>query len=88
MLAVLVFQTLPEFLLHILLVDLEKMAFRKLRQFSSRLDIPETELDINGTVDKTCNNGGCLQIVMQKPPILGFSHTTFLYFFFISCSHS
>lgn len=44
-----------------------QMAFRKLRQFSSRLDIPETELDINGTVDKTCNNGGCLQIVMQKP---------------------
>ncbi len=44
-----------------------QMAFRKLRQFSSRLDIPETELDINCTVDKTCNNGGCLQIVMQKP---------------------
>lgn len=44
-----------------------QMAFRKLRQFSSRLDIPETELDINGTVDKTCNSGGCLQIVMQKP---------------------
>lgn len=44
-----------------------QMAFRKLRQFSSRLDIPQTELDINGTVDKTCNNGGCLQIVMQKP---------------------
>ncbi len=44
-----------------------QLAFRKLRQFSSRLDIPETELDINGTVDKTCNNGGYLQIVMQKP---------------------
>lgn len=44
-----------------------QQALRKLRQFSSRLDIPETELDINGTVDKTCNNGGCLQIVMQKP---------------------
>ena len=44
-----------------------QLAFRKLRQFSSRLDIPETELDINGTVDKTCSNGGCLQIVMQKP---------------------
>ena len=25
------------------------------------------KLDINGTIDKTCNNGGCLQIVMQKP---------------------
>lgn len=44
-----------------------QMAFRKLRQFSSRLDIPESELDIDGTVKKTCNNGGCLQIVMQKP---------------------
>lgn len=44
-----------------------QQALRKLRQFSSRLDIPETELDINGTIDKTCNNGGCLQIVMQKP---------------------
>ena len=42
-------------------------AFRRLRQFSSRLDIPESELDIEGTVDKTCNHGGCLQIVMKKP---------------------
>ena len=44
-----------------------QMALRKLRQFSSKLDIPKTELDINGTIDKTCNNGGCLQIVMEKP---------------------
>ena len=42
-------------------------ALRKLRQFSTKLDIPETELDIDGTIDKTCNNGGCLQIVMEKP---------------------
>lgn len=42
-------------------------ALRKLRQFSSKLDIPKTELDINGTIDKTCNNGGYLQIVMEKP---------------------
>lgn len=42
-------------------------ALRKLRQFSNRLDIPETELDIDGTVRKTCDNGGCLQIVMEKP---------------------
>ncbi len=40
---------------------------RRLRQFSTKLDIPKTELDINGTIDKTCNNGGCLQIVMEKP---------------------
>ncbi len=44
-----------------------QLALRKLRQFSTKLDIPKTELDINGTIDKTCNNGGCLQIVMEKP---------------------
>lgn len=44
-----------------------QLAFRKLRQFSTRLDIPKTELDIDETIDKTCNNGGCLQIVMGKP---------------------
>ena len=44
-----------------------QQALRRLRQFSTKLDIPKTELDINGTVDKTCNNGGCLQIVMEKP---------------------
>lgn len=44
-----------------------QLALRKLRQFSTKLDIPKTELDIDGTVDKTCNNGGCLQIVMERP---------------------
>lgn len=44
-----------------------QMALRKLRQFSTKLDIPKTELDIDGTIDKTCNNGGHLQIVMEKP---------------------
>ena len=44
-----------------------QQALRRLRQFSTKLDIPKTELDINGTIDKTCNNGGCLQIVMEKP---------------------
>ncbi|NLL75743.1 MAG: VWA containing CoxE family protein [Clostridiales bacterium] len=44
-----------------------QMALRKLRQFSTKLDIPKTELDIDATIDKTCNNGGCLQIVMDKP---------------------
>ncbi|MCR4728888.1 MAG: VWA containing CoxE family protein [Lachnospiraceae bacterium] len=42
-------------------------AFRKLRQFSSKLDIPKTELDINGTVDATCNCGGMLRIIMDRP---------------------
>lgn len=44
-----------------------QLAFRKLRQFSARLDIPKTELDLDATVDKTCNNGGYLQIVMERP---------------------
>lgn len=44
-----------------------QLALRKLRQFSTKLDIPRTELDIDGTIDKTCSNGGCLQIVMEKP---------------------
>ena len=44
-----------------------QMALRKLRQFSTKLEIPKTEPDIGGTVDATCNNGGCLQIVMEKP---------------------
>lgn len=44
-----------------------QVALRKLRQFSTRLDIPKTELSIDETIDKTCNNGGCLQIVMEKP---------------------
>ena len=42
-------------------------ALRSLRQFSSRLDIPRTELDIDETINKTCSNGGYLQIVMGKP---------------------
>lgn len=44
-----------------------QLAFRRLRQFSTKLDIPKTELDLDETIDKTCNNGGCLQIVMGKP---------------------
>ncbi|MBO4900226.1 MAG: VWA containing CoxE family protein [Lachnospiraceae bacterium] len=42
-------------------------ALKSLRQFSTKLDVPKTELDIDGTVHKTCNNGGYLQIVMEKP---------------------
>lgn len=44
-----------------------QMAFRRLRQYSTKLDIPKTELDIDGTIDKTCGNGGMLEIVMDKP---------------------
>lgn len=44
-----------------------QLAFRKLRQFSTRLDVEKTELDIDQTVDATCNQGGYLKIVMEKP---------------------
>lgn len=44
-----------------------QMAFRKLRQFSSKLDIPKSELDINGTIDATCNNGGYLRLEWERP---------------------
>lgn len=44
-----------------------QVALRRLRQFSTRLEIPKTELDLGGTIDKTCNNGGYLQIVMERP---------------------
>lgn len=44
-----------------------QMAFRKLRQYSSRIDIAKTELDIDATVDETCENAGMLHIVYDKP---------------------
>ncbi len=44
-----------------------QIAFRKLRQYSARLDVPETELDLDKTIDSTCNNGGYLKIEYQKP---------------------
>ena len=44
-----------------------QMAFRKLRQYSSRMDASPTELDIDQTVDKTCESGGMLKIVYDKP---------------------
>ncbi|MCR5107961.1 MAG: VWA containing CoxE family protein [Lachnospiraceae bacterium] len=43
------------------------VALRKLRQYSTRLDIPKSELDIDETINKTCNNGGYLSIEMMRP---------------------
>ncbi|MDR0949344.1 MAG: VWA domain-containing protein [Lachnospiraceae bacterium] len=43
------------------------LALRKLRQFSTQPDIPESELDMDKTIDKTCKQGGYLRIVMKKP---------------------
>lgn len=44
-----------------------QMAFRKLRQFSTRVDAEKTELDVDGTIDATCNNAGLLKLVYEKP---------------------
>ncbi len=44
-----------------------QMAFRKLREFSTRMDEAKTEFDIDGTIQETCDNAGTLQIVYDKP---------------------
>ncbi|MEF9922625.1 MAG: VWA domain-containing protein [Anaerovoracaceae bacterium] len=44
-----------------------QMAFRKLRQFSTRVDVARTELDIDKTIDATCSNAGMLKLVYEKP---------------------
>ena len=44
-----------------------QVAFRRLRQFSTKLDVPKSELDIDKTIDSTCNNGGYLQLEFEKP---------------------
>lgn len=44
-----------------------QVAFRRLRQFSSKIDAPKTELDLDGTIDSTCNNGGYLKLEFEKP---------------------
>lgn len=44
-----------------------QMAFRKLRQFSSKNDGPKTELDIDQTIQQTCDNAGHLKLVFDRP---------------------
>ncbi len=44
-----------------------QMAFRKLRQYSSKIDVPKTELDLDQTIEETCNNAGSLKIVWDRP---------------------
>ena len=44
-----------------------QVAFRKPRQFSSRVDAEKTELDVEGTVQETCDNAGMLSLVFEKP---------------------
>ena len=44
-----------------------QMAFRRLRQFSNRINMPKTELNINETIRATCDNFGYLKLVFDKP---------------------
>ncbi len=44
-----------------------QMAFRKLRQYSARMQGEKSELDIGKTIDETCDKGGMLHIVYDKP---------------------
>jgi uncharacterized protein with von Willebrand factor type A (vWA) domain len=44
-----------------------QVALRKLRQFTTRLDGAKTELDLDATIDKTCNNAGRLELVWDRP---------------------
>lgn len=44
-----------------------QVALGKLRQFTSRLDGAKTVLDLDGTIDKTCQNAGRLELVWERP---------------------
>ena len=44
-----------------------QMAFRKLRQYSSKIDGQKTELNIDETINETCNNAGSLKLVWERP---------------------
>lgn len=44
-----------------------QVAFRRLRQYSTKLDVAKTELDLDGTIASTCNNGGMLSLEFEKP---------------------
>ncbi len=44
-----------------------QVAFRQLKQYSRKMDLPKTELDIDGTIDSTCNQGGYLKLEFEQP---------------------
>lgn len=51
----------------ILKLEQYQTAFKRLRQFSARIDAPKTELDLNETINETCDHAGILNIVYQRP---------------------
>lgn len=42
-------------------------ALRRLRHLTTRLDGAKTELDLDATIDKTCDNAGRLELVWERP---------------------
>ena len=44
-----------------------QIAFRKLRQFSAKIDSPRSELDLDATIAKTCSNAGRLELIYERP---------------------
>lgn len=44
-----------------------QVALRELRQYSRKMDLPKTELDIDGTIESTCNQGGYLKLEFEQP---------------------
>lgn len=44
-----------------------QIALRKLRQFTTRLDGARTELDLDSTINKTCDNAGRLELIWERP---------------------
>ncbi len=44
-----------------------QLALKKLRNLTSKNDGARTELDIDGTINKTCNNAGRLELVWDRP---------------------
>lgn len=43
-----------------------EVALRKLRQFTTRIEGPKDELDLDGTISATCNNAGRLKLVWER----------------------
>lgn len=44
-----------------------QIALRKLRMFTTRLDGAKSELDLDQTINKTCDNAGRLELVWERP---------------------
>ncbi len=44
-----------------------QMAFRKLRQYSARVEGAKTELDVDQSIEETSDQGGMLSLVFDKP---------------------